>query len=681
MNKYPGWRSLDLNNGEWTDLNNEETGDMPSGLLTNPPETIGQFYEQYYHHLLDANQKNMAQQLSSLFLRHLAIAWDGPIPKGQRISPTEQQRALDFLNTLAVEQLNDSLQVLEAYFQRNQLSANIRSVLRSNLNKTLNIATKARIINPEKTEMVYRLKENKKSRLYPADIKLMENRPSWADRNILGMWDSDFVCGEPAIVKDRTFPNWQLGINLWCRYPKLLTIICAVDVYQCSPCLYLGSPELDRELCDFFHFLMERLNHREVTAQRDFLAILRYLAWLQHQKEVPLAELRISKIIPFIKLKLKRQDFKNEYGVVDMAQFNLAKLNCIEDMEEATQEIMSNFDEYLETRRVSWESKINYMKSFINLTKYVYQGETGDFKPQRGFADIPLIQRLRRRNDEFNEKSTNAPKYVIPKEKIMIPWLEVLGVVEKLRTEAVLTHRSYARSNRYNTHGEYKIDKVKRTEFARACDFQQFLIMAMYTAMPPGRPREYYELEIGRTFVAGELKGGIFIPREQMKNPDQAEWWMHLMPQDYKTGRKYREWWGRVPNTRYSDGTRLYDYIEEWLAKWRLVLNPKHNRFFTTEKGKEIRGNAFAGRVQRSICRFTGVRVNPHSLRHIFVTHLRNMGASEEVLNSAAKAMRHSRKTQAAIYDMQDLQTALEPSLKLAQQIAESYFEDYKHFQ
>lgn len=679
MNKYPGWRSLDLNNAELTDLNKEQTGDIPPSFLTTPPQTIGQFYQDCYQNFLDTNQKNVAQQFSSLFLRHLTIAWGGPIPQGQRISPREQQSALVFLDTLNVSELKNSLKVLEAYFETNPLSGNIKSVLRNHLNKSLNIAIKARIINPERTEIFYRIKEKKKSRLYPQDIKLMENRPSWADRNILGMLDSDFVHGEPTIPKQRTFPNWQLGISLWCRCPNLLVAICAVDFYHSTPSLYLGSPELDKELCNFFEFLIQRLNHREVTAQRDFLAILRYLAWLQHQKEVPLAELQITQVIPFIKLKFKRQDFKNEFGVVNAEKLQLAKIMAVEDMEEATEQIISNFDEYLESRRISWKSKINYMKSFVNLAKYVYQRETTDFKAERGFKDIPLIQRLRQTNHEFDQKSRNAPKLVIAREKRMIPWLEVLAVVEKLRTEALLTHRFHIRSNRCNSNGEYKIDKVKRTEFARACDFQQFLLMAIYTAMPPGRPREYYELDIGRTFVAGELKDGIFIPREQMRNPDQAVWWMHLMPQDYKTGRKYQEWWGKISNIKYSDGTRLYDYIDEWLTKWRLVFQPTHNRFFTTEKGKEIRGNAFAGRVQRSICRFTGARVNPHSLRHIFVTYLRSIGASEEALNSAARAMHHSRETQASIYDLQDLQAALEPSLNLAQQIAESYFANYQN--
>jgi len=159
-----------------------------------------------------------------------------------------------------------------------------------------------------------------------------------------------------------------------------------------------------------------------------------------------------------------------------------------------------------------------------------------------------------------------------------------------------------------------------------------------------------------------------------MKNPTHAQWWMHLLPQDYKTGKKYREWWGRLPNTRFRDGTTLYNYIEEWLTKWRPIFNPNHNRLFTGDKGKKIPAAAFSSKVERSICRFTGVRVNPHSLRHIFVTYLRQIGASEEVLNSAAKAMRHSRKTQANIYDLQDLQAALEPSLELVQKIAESFF-------
>lgn len=670
MKKYPGWRSIDLNNGTLTEI--------PEIMITKTPETIGDFYRFYCQYLLDSNQTNTIQQITSLFVRHLVVAWGGPNPKGKRSSPGEQQAALEFINTLPIKQLQEAKNILEAHFRANDITKNIQSVMRSHLDDLLDLATKIGIINQDKTELLYRLKEVSKSRQYPQDIKLIENRPSWADRNILGMWDSDYVIGEPAKSENRIFQDWHQGINLWVYCPKLLIAICAVDIYQSRPNVYLANPELDGELCNFIQFLITRLNHREVTAERDFLANLRYLAWLQHQKKVPLEELRIEKIIPFVKLKLKRQDFKNERGIVDMNQFQIAKITAVEDMEEITQETINFFDEYLDSRRISPQSKINYMKSFVNLAKYVYADETQEFKAQRGFTDVPFIQKLRQRNDEFLRQSSDTPKCVIPKEKRMIPWLEVLDVVEKLRFEALLTNRFHTRSNRLNSSGKFKVDKVKRTEWARACDFQQFLMMAIYTAMPPGRPRDYYELEIEKTFVIGDFQSGIFTPQRQMKNPYQAQWWIHLLPQDYKTGKKYGEFWQRVPNTKFRDGTTLYSYIDEWLTTWRPIFKPNHSRLFTTEKGKEIDSSAFGGRIERSICRFTGVRVNPHSLRHIFVTHLRHIAASEEVLNSAAKAMRHSRKTQASIYDLQELQAALEPSLELAQHISESFFANYQ---
>ncbi len=186
-------------------------------------------------------------------------------------------------------------------------------------------------------------------------------------------------------------------------------------------------------------------------------------------------------------------------------------------------------------------------------------------------------------------------------------------------------------------------------------------------------------MEIGRTLVQGIYQNGVFIPVDRMRNPAQAEWWLFLAPSDYKTGKKYGSWQSKLPNIKYGNGKYLYDYIQEWLDKWRLIFKPKnHNRLFTTQGGKPLSGPNLKSIVESGTNRFTGVRVNPQSLRKMFVTYLKERGATEAELESAAAVMRHSRATQSKIYDQQNLHSKLQPSLDLAQRLAEEFSEEFE---
>jgi hypothetical protein len=261
----------------------------------------------------------------------------------------------------------------------------------------------------------------------------------------------------------------------------------------------------------------------------------------------------------------------------------------------------------------------------------------------------------------------------------MLPWSTYLEVVERHRIEFEQEYRFHVRHTRIDSQGRKPIEKVKRTDWARASDLRQFLIVAIYGAMPPGRVREYYEMEIGRTLVQGIYQNGVFIPVDKMDDPAQAEWWFFLAPADYKTGKKYGCWQSKIPNIKYGNGKYLYDYIQDWIDKWRLIFKPKnHNRLFITTKGKPLSGANLKSIVKSATNRFTGVAVNPCSLRKMFVTYLKDSGATEAQLESAAAFMRHSRAAQSKSYDRQKLSSKLEPSLNLAQRLAEEFSEEFE---
>ena len=399
---------------------------------------------------------------------------------------------------------------------------------------------------------------------------------------------------------------------------------------------------------------------------------------LYRQKHTPLEQLRLTTLVPFIKLKFKLSECISENGFPDPNRLIVQRAMAQELAKEGAESTVKLVEEYCSNTCQSAASVVRQFTSVINCAKFLYRDETDEFLLKGGFKDIPIIVKLVSTRTIY-ERKTRKPQgqtvTVIPREKKMIPWLKVLEVLEKLRVEANLDKLNYIRRTKVRANGRYGIEERKRTDIGIAQSFQRFLLLALITAMPPGRPRVYRELEIGRTLLRGHYESGIFTPVERMKDPKQEKFYLHLMPEDYKTGDTYGEWWGEFPNIVYSDSKTLYEYIDEWLTKWRKVFNPKHNFVFTQQDGSPLSNDGLKGKVKHIFTRFTGVPVNPHSIRHIYVTYLKDIGATEAELEAAAYAMRHSRKTQSGIYDAQEKQNKLAPILSLTKRIAEEHFQ------
>ncbi|OKH34780.1 hypothetical protein NIES2101_38425 [Calothrix sp. HK-06] len=130
-----------------------------------------------------------------------------------------------------------------------------------------------------------------------------------------------------------------------------------------------------------------------------------------------------------------------------------------------------------------------------------------------------------------------------------MPWEDTANVLELYRQEAGAIKAAYGESNNN----------------AIVNNLQMFLSLAFILLIPVDRARTYYELEVGKTFVYGMYKDGRFTPAYKIKDNSQATWYIHLMPENYKTGEIYGESWREMPNIEFLDGTKLYDYINKWL--------------------------------------------------------------------------------------------------------------------
>lgn len=194
--------------------------------------------------------------------------------------------------------------------------------------------------------------------------------------------------------------------------------------------------------------------------------------------------------------------------------------------------------------------------------------------------------------------------------------------------------------------------------------------------MPPDRSRTYYELEIGKTFVSGVFDGSQFIPEDKMKDKSKAELYIHLGANDYKTGKIYGEWWGKIPNVEFANEKTLYGYIYQWLT-WGREIKQKlnHNFFFVgVSHRKQLNHKEWSGRFVNIFYREVGVPVSPKELRKMYVTYLKNSGASEAILEAAACSMHHSRTMQTNVYDQQEQMKKMAPALEFNKSIFAKVF-------
>jgi hypothetical protein len=190
-----------------------------------------------------------------------------------------------------------------------------------------------------------------------------------------------------------------------------------------------------------------------------------------------------------------------------------------------------------------------------------------------------------------------------------IPWENTADILEACREKADAT----------NNDASSEINQITIVN-----DLQMFLSLAFMLLTPVDRARTYYELEIGRTFVYGLYKDNQFTPVSKMQNQKEANWYIHLMPEDYKTGKTYGEYWKIMPNKEFSDGKKLYEYSDRWLNQGREYKQKcNHDFFFRHVKGyKKLNSTQWSEQIRDIFNHVIGVRVCPKELRKMYITHL-----------------------------------------------------------
>ncbi len=288
------------------------------------------------------------------------------------------------------------------------------------------------------------------------------------------------------------------------------------------------------------------------------------------------------------------------------------------------------------TRAISASYEANLVRGLIKLFKYRFAHESDSTATNQPYDDVPAIRELRRLQRDANRKQSVAGRSSDEAKK-WLTWPQFLDVVQRAGEELRNEMKSFDPESKHNEMERRKI----------AVLFQKYLILQIFASVPD-RQRTIRELELGRTFVK-----------------DDPCWTIRHSADDYKTGKVYGQ---RAPLRLHA---RLTEPIDEFLEHWRPCLHPSTNFLFAQPRtGKPLTQDSLYQIVSRACYRYTGKRTNPHLLRDMVVTHVREAtDASEKELEALALYMGHSIQMQRTSYDRRTLETKVAPAVVLLESV------------
>ena len=643
------------------------------------PKTVKELLELYK---CTIKPNDFSATLSTL-TRYGVPALSGPSPKTSRASSEEIEAALRILDKTSVLVLDQLEEKQEKYFEALKLPSEKRYLPRSILKKMIDWAKEKGFLTPttpKKEIIIYR--HTRVPSTPPRKAKTSNSCQ-------LGSKNEDFVKSDNwKPLPPKKVQDWQQKfvtlIKPLCHCYPVLIAVSWIEIAKISPPLFLANSTLDAELIRFIHFMQEKMKRSLVTTERDVNTILRILEWLKREEyQLKLDQLNFTAIIPDVTIpdSIGINQFKNQEHPGDALW--IARSIAEEEMTEAVKKTETLLSNYLGSLNVTFDTEVNYLKAVINLAKFIYSAQTKEFSKKGGYQDVYLIKVLRKIQSEKSEQSVTSGQKTESKKhrrSKMVPWPKILLAVEMAVIKFEEKYKYGVNTKTRYKNGNPRISQAKRSRRALLHDFQTALVLAMAIALPPSRSKVYYQMEIGKNLVKGILLDGVLVSLENLSEDkkDLATWWLCLSPPDGKKDTIGEEGWqAEIPNRKFSTGKTLYWYLEEWLNNWRPDLNPKHNYLYSTEEGNILTTATYGHKVCNAFNRFIGSPVNPHLLRHILITYAYERGMTDEEKRSLAICQQHSEKTQARIYNEQQMLNSLQPALKLNQKFVEEFYQSF----
>lgn len=645
--------------------------------------------------ILEGEMKYFSLAKTAL-LRTVVPAWGGPeTPPGKHVSPC----VFEFIKSVPTEQLAYALQQQNHYFQRTQPTAAFQRRNRCYLKQMIEEVLHRRWIltdpNEEEQPRLNRINcPRGKRRVGASDVRTTTlNHPK----------------------------SYRLGISKE-HYVE-------IEDEQGNKRKVIANPVLEQQLLRFKHYTEKMRKNIDTRAVE---SIQRILAFIHQVKGIPLNQLTLDCLIPFIQLKFSEQDFKghedfktNEQGQFldpDKVEQKLAMAEAVakrraNQAAETTWKILEQFFEWREQELAAQgkpeglenTSKRTIIGHVVLCAEAVFQNETNFKKtPQSkakrrkafGFEDIPVIVLLRTKYDN----------YCIDKQKIKkrinktrcISWTKAIQIFEKQRSLAL----SYYLDTR-DRHRKKGFFQRRRKLSGIAAEMQKAVILGLKLFIPTDRQQTYRRLQFGVNFRNGVFTDEDFETFDDWgipSTPDQAKFWINL--EDFKTAATYGEFWYPVPNVQFMDGTTFYQLIAAWLwgfedqeqrwpicykkenvrwqgyidqagnrLGWRAALDPQHDYLFTMPSAKTpFYESTFYSLIRNLFIRFTqedgvAIPVSPHSIRHMLSNYLDKLAISQDEEKSFSYVLHHSPEIHQDRYVYRNNMLQIAPAVKRMEQI------------
>lgn len=302
------------------------------------------------------------------------------------------------------------------------------------------------------------------------------------------------------------------------------------------------------------------------------------------------------------------------------------------------------------SRSISVSYEANVLRGLTKLLKFRFasQSKADPAYGEKSFDDIPAVRELRKLHRDANKRQILSPRSSDEDQK-WLSWQEYLGVIQGIKTD-LLNLIDECHHDGPNGVSTIPVNGKAGTPAQRkvAIMYQQYLILS-FLACVPDRQRTIRELKLNRSFV---------------RDKQNDVWTIKHGPDDYKTGKTY----GDRPPLMLSP--ELVPAIDDFLEHWRQCLAPNSDHLFVQPRtGNPLTQDSVYQIVARSCYKYSGKRTNPHLLRDMIVTHVRESDASEKELEALALYMGHSISMQRNSYDRRTLTKKVAPAVELLQSV------------
>lgn len=389
-------------------------------------------------------------------------------------------------------------------------------------------------------------------------------------------------------------------------------------------------PNLAKELVDFFHYMttpsasLQESPIRKATASVYMRHAKLFLGWYRNFYTTEMKEgddsLTINLVFP-------NKDAVSAQPIIDFILW-LRRTRLISDSYEA-----------------------NMLRGLTKLVKYRFRNESmaDPSYGEKSYSDLPIVRELRKLHRDANRRQVLSPRSS-EEDRKWLEWKDYLQVVRLLKEDVEEEIKAYNQKSQENGNQKRNINSKGNLAARRriAIKFQSYLVLSFFSCVPD-RQRTFRELEIDKSFI-----------RDAKTNC----WTIKHGPDDYKTGKTYGD---RPPLVLTQDLTAA---IDDFLQRWRPCLKPTGRHFFVQPRtGNSFTQDTLYSIVARSCFKHTGKKTNPHLLRDMIVTHVRDSNASEKELEALALYMGHSISMQRNSYDRRTVEQKVAPAVQLLRNV------------